>query len=115
MPDERAELAAGIERADLRARWALVLLLAVLVCLGLSALGDVSMLEFLDRAESGSGVSEAEGEALDDRATVLALVALGCMIAATVAWMLWLHRACANFLHAGCRRTRFTPGWAVGW
>jgi hypothetical protein len=35
-------------------------------------------------------------------------------LAALVVFCFWVHRAYANLIPLGSRRTRFTPGWAVG-
>ena len=112
---DQETLIAGIESAGRRARWTRALLLVTLA-LCVANLGlDWHMLDFLGRVQAGEEVSEDEAASLDQRELVLGWTAIGSYILAIVAWLSWVHRATANLRLAGTGKSRFTPGWAVGW
>jgi len=56
----------------------------------------------------------AEAEANDTRQAALIIIATVVVLAAGVVWLFWQHRAQKNLQLLGAR-TKYSPGWAVGW
>jgi len=112
---DRDALLQGIEIAARRARWTRGLLVAFVLVSLASITVELSLLDLAARARAGQPVTVAEGEAIDDRQLDLVFISLGLMVLASITWLMWVHRATANLRLAGSGRSRFTPGWAVGW
>ena len=70
----------------------------------------MKQLELLNRSD----YTEEEGEANDDRQTVVALADLGLYLVTAVCFGVWIVRAHRNVRALGARALTTTPGWAVG-
>jgi len=90
----------------------------LLACLALEAATitfGISDRGLLVRLAAGGTLlpDEAAASAARDRAIVL--LKLVFFTGAGIAWLLWVHRTYGNLSLVGCKRSRFTRGWAVGY
>src|SRR5262249_25032795 len=74
---------------------------------------DMTALALLDRGAGGFALDEAVR--VDDMRARLVWIKFACVVSCGIAWLAWQHAAVANLRALGSRRTRFTPGWSVGW
>jgi hypothetical protein len=98
-----------------RARLTIALLVAIIV-LDLSGIGSGFLqINLLSRAVAGNVVTEEEVAFNDLRhGTIVGLRSLA-YLCATIAFLLWIHRAYKNLPALGARNLQYSPGWAVGW
>ncbi len=75
-------------------------------------LSEVSLLR---RIKARELFTLEEAEASDARVAAVALVFVGTLMAAGVAWLVWQYRAHANLRAFGVQGLEYTPGWSVGW
>lgn len=76
-------------------------------------------IQLLERIRDGFIVTFEEAAASDARVSTAGLLYLTSIIAASVVYLRWLHRAVGNLEWVGSgpptEPLRFGPGWAVGW
>ena len=98
-----------------RARLTIYLLYACLA-LDLIAVGaGLAQRALLHRAVTGEGFTHEEGAVNDARYGAVGRLQLLAFIVTAIAWLIWLYRAYSNLRAMGTGKSRFTPGWAVGY
>lgn len=102
------------EPLSARRKAAIVVLGAIIALHVGAAVSDLLELQLVDRARSGGGVTEAEGDASDRRQALIGALQLVSIIVGAVFFIRWLHGAYRNAdaLDPGARR--YGTGWAIG-
>lgn len=96
-------------------RMAVIALLAVATAIDAGAIvSDLLEIDLLDRIASGDPVTEAETVASDRRQGLFGLAQTGALIAAGIAFIVWLHRAYSNLPTLGAEGLRFRRWWTIG-
>lgn len=98
-----------------RARWTTYLLFACLVLDVIAVASGAVQHALLSRLAGGGQLAPGEAETNDARQTAIGRLQLLAFIVTAVVWLVWLYRAYANLGLAGTGKSRFTPGWAVGY
>lgn len=96
-----------------RARWAVILLVAVIAADVLAIGSDVLEVRLMDRLIEGEDVSLGALDSDDIRQGVVGIVQVAAYVAAIVLFLLWFHRAYYNLEPLGAK-LRFRRGWALG-
>jgi hypothetical protein len=103
------------ESGHTRAVWAIVLF-ALLIPLHLLSMGaDLLVIRLVHQVQQGVDISDSEAAMIDGLAMVINLLLSAVWLAAFIAFLIWIHRACRNLPALGAKNVRFTPGWAVGY
>ncbi len=63
---------------------------------------------------SGEGADLSALEASDDRQAVAGLILVATLVAATLVFIMWFHRAYKNLSALGATGLRYGTGWAIG-
>lgn len=98
-----------------RARVTLFLIYACLALDVVAIVSDLLQMHLLDRVAKGGKLSDSEASANDVRQGAIAILQTGAFLFSGVAWLSWLHRAYASLRLVGTGKSKFTPGWAVGY
>jgi hypothetical protein len=97
------------------ARWTTALLYIGLAADGLGIVSGFLQRALLLRIASGERLLPGVAEANDARHQTIAGLQLLAFIVTAIVWLVWLSRAYSNLGAVGTRKSRFTPGWAVGY
>ena len=97
------------------ARWTTTLLYVGLAADALGIVSGFLQRSLLLRIASGERLLPGVAEANDARHQAIAQVQLLAFIVTAIFWLVWLSRAYSNLGGVGTRKSRFTPGWAVGY
>lgn len=97
------------------ARWTIVLLYTCMALDLVAIAAGLSQRALLLRAVTGEGYTPEEAAASDTRYSAIARLQLAALLFTAIVWLLWLHRAYSTLTVIGTRKSRFTPGWAVGY
>jgi hypothetical protein len=98
-----------------RARWTTYLLYACLVLDVIGILSGLLQRALLSRVAAGEHLSPGEAEANDSRHATVGLLQVAAVVLTGIVWLAWLHRAYSNLQRLGTGKSKFTPGWAVGY
>jgi len=109
------DLVLARETEHKRARLTIYLLYACLALDIIAIATGLAQRALLLRALTGEGYTHEEGEANDARYSAVGRLQLLAFIITGIVWLIWLHRAYSNLGAMGTRKSRFTPGWAVGY
>lgn len=97
------------------ARWTTVLLYTCMALDLVAIAAGFSQRTLLLRAVTGEGYTQAEADANDSRYSAIARLQLVAFVLTGIVWLFWLYRAYSTLTVLGTRKSRFTPGWAVGY
>jgi hypothetical protein len=97
------------------ARWTTSLLYVGLAADALGIVSGFMQRALLLRIASGERLLSGVAEANDARHQAIGIVQLVAFIVTAIVWLVWLSRAYSNLGAVGTRKSRFTPGWAVGY
>ncbi len=112
---QQGTLADGLERSHSRAVWLGRLLKAGIGADVIALLLGLERLSLLRRLQGGEDIAEQALVAADGRYAGIGSIQLLVFVATAIIWLMWTHRAYANQALIGCRKTRHSPGWAVGY
>ena len=98
-----------------RARWTTYLLYTCLALDVIAIASGVAQRGLLSRLAAGEHLAPGEAEANDARHGGIGKLQIVAIVLTAVVWLFWLYRAYSNLGLAGTKKSRFTPGWAVGY
>lgn len=108
-------LADGLDLSHSRAVWLGRLLKAGIGTDVIALVLGLEQLSLLRRLQGGEDIAEQALIAADGRYAGIGAVQALVFFATAIVWLMWTHRAYANQILIGCRKTRHSPGWAVGY
>jgi uncharacterized protein DUF4328 len=97
------------------ARWTMGLLLACLALEVVTVVSGLAERDLLTRLAAGAKLLTDDATATHPRDDAILLVRLVAFAGAGIVWLTWLHRAYGNLALVGSKRSRFSPGRAVGY
>lgn len=97
-----------------RSRAAIVALVVVIASDLFAAWVDLREIQLMNDVIAGDGAELSELEASDDRQAVAGLILVVTLVAATVVFIMWFHRAYKNLSALGATGLRYGTGWAIG-
>jgi hypothetical protein len=96
------------------ARWATILLAAIVVLDVVAALSDLAEIRLLDRIIEGEPVSDSEADASDTRQAVVGAIQFVVYAATAFIFIRWFRRAYRNLAPLGAEEPRFKSWWTIG-
>jgi Domain of unknown function (DUF4328) len=98
------------------ARWAAILLAAIVVLDVVAAFSDLAEIRLLDRIIDGEPVSDSEADASDTRQAVIGAIQFLVYVATAFVFIRWFRRAYRNLAPLGAEQPRFKSWWTIaGW
>src|SRR6187431_2387063 len=95
------------------ARWATILLAAIVVLDLVAALSDLAEIRLLDRIIDGEPVSDSEADASDTRQAVIGAIQFLVYVATAFVFIRWFRRAYRNLAPLGAEQPRFKSWWTI--
>ena len=103
-----------MKSARTRANWSYVGLGLCVAAAAFSIVVTLQEIELLHAFDGGEYVSLSEADASDARVASAGLLSSASIVAAAIAFCLWIHRASWNLRALTQGPVRFSPGWSVG-
>ena len=97
-----------------RAMWTVSLLAVGMVADFLGAGSGLLEIRFIGRFQVGERITDAEALANDARQGLIAVCQMGVFTAASIAFLMWFHRAHRNLPALKAGILKYSPGWAGG-
>jgi hypothetical protein len=95
---------------------AVIVLLGVqIVCFGIGIAAHVRRINLVDDIFAGRTPSQRTWNSTNLLADTFTTIGFILFVACAIVWLIWQHRGQANARTLTGNRTKFTPGWAVGW
>ena len=96
------------------ARWAMILLAAIVVLDVVAAISDLAEIRLLDRIRDGELVSDEEADRSDTRQALIGGVQFLVYAVTAFVFIRWFRRAYRNLAPLGAEQTRFKSWWTIG-
>ena len=97
-----------------RARWAVILLAAV-IAIDVIAIGsDLWQIVLINRFQDGTDVDSGPLASSDDRQSIVSAFQFLALLVSAVVFIRWFHAAYRNIASLGAPPLRFKTGWAIG-
>ncbi len=113
--ETNGELTKVLARASTRGAALLILLATCVFADTLGLATGFAQLRLLLMIQNGEEVSDFAADLSDFLYGGVGLIQALVFVLTAVVWLVWLKAAYKNLTLVGSRRTKFTPGWAVGY